>query len=601
MAGDHPTPGAGETPGSGPQDNRGVSFGRQPGVDPAAVADQMTQLDGSAIPGPAAPAGPPAQPPAPPAAAPPTGPAYAPTAAAFPSQAPPPPAAAPVGPYDPVAGGGQTYGGGYGYPQEQQQGGYTYPAAPVPAAPKQRNPVMLWGGIIGGVLAIAIVAALIVLIKQPDSPDNSVASTGGTTSGTSGDSGSSTTTGTTSGSSTAGGNSGGTGGTGGTGGGAGYNVAWSVPKAADSDGSNQMLGVWVTDKVTVRVDANGIRAYNVSDGKAAWTIPVPAGAKELCAASYGVNSKSVGAVAFNTGDSDCSTMGAVDLTTGKMTWSVKVSNDRISSPTLAVTDKVVAIGGRVVGAVNIDNGSTIWSWKPRDNSCTVTGRAAGAQIVISDRCYESTPKSQLYVVDSETGAQKSTPLALAGNIEAVDKVVSDQPLVVLITNGTNGDYVLPFDKADKPGTAMSVKEAGSDSLRLSGQGDGISQNVVSGNILYVQVTGSKDAVNAYDLTSGKRLWSASNPTANQDIRLVSGIDKDGKVRAILTQGYKKPARLVTLSPTDGSTTDLGTLAMPDSLDIGAGLNEYRMPQDATAVYGFARYGSDSPLTKWAKK
>ncbi|MGW2253015.1 outer membrane protein assembly factor BamB family protein [Kitasatospora sp. NPDC001660] len=593
MAGDHPTPGTGETPGSGPQDNRGVSFGRQPGMDPAAVADQMTQLDGSAIPGPAAPAGPPPVPPA----APPAGPAYAPTAAAFPSQAPPPPpAGAPVGPYDPVPGAayaapdaGQTYGG-YGYPQEQQ-GGYAHPTAPVPAVPKQRNPVMVWGSIIGGVLAVAIVASLIVLFTLPDKPSNPVADNGGTTTA-----GGSTSSGTSGDTSSAGGNNGGN-----NGGGASYNVAWSVPKGTDSDGSNQMLGIWGTDKLTVRVDSSGIRAYNLSDGKPAWSVPVPTGAKELCAASYSPNSKNVGAVAFNTGDSDCSTMGAVDLTTGKMLWSAKVSNDRVSDPTLSVTDKVLAIGGRVVGAVNIDNGSTIWSWKPRDSSCSVAGRAAGAQIVVSDRCYESSPKSQLYVVDAETGAQKSTPLALAGSIEGVDKIVSDQPLVALITNGTNGDYVLPFDKSNKPGTPMSVKEPGSDSLRLSGQGDAISQNVVSGNILYVQASGTKSAVNAYDLTTGKRIWSATNSTANQDIRLVSGYDKDGKVRAILTQGYKKPARLVTLSPNDGSMTDLGTLAMPGGLDIAASLNEYVMAQDASAVLSFSRYSSDSPLTKWTKK
>ncbi|MQS14398.1 PQQ-like beta-propeller repeat protein [Streptomyces kaniharaensis] len=362
-----------------------------------------------------------------------------------------------------------------------------------------------------------------------------------------------------------------------------------------------MLGIWGTDKITVRVDASGIRAYNLADGKEAWTIPVPSGAKELCAASYSTNSKNIGAVAFNTGDSDCSTLGAVDLTTGKLTWSAKVTNDRLSNPTLSVTDKVVAIGGRLVGAVSIDNGSGVWQWKPRDSSCSVSGRAAGAQIVVSDRCYESSPKSQLYVVDSDTGTQKSTPIALTGSIEQVDKVVSDQPLVVLVTNGPNGDYVLPFDKSNKPGKPMSVKEPGSDSLRLSGQGDAISANVVSGNILYAQASGTKSAINAYDLTTGKRIWSATNGQSNEDIRLVSGTDKDGKVRAILPQGYKKPARLVTLSPTDGSMTDLGTMAMPDGLDIGAALNEYLMPADGSTVYSFSRFDSDSPLTKWAKK
>ncbi|MFJ2192487.1 PQQ-binding-like beta-propeller repeat protein [Kitasatospora sp. NPDC087861] len=598
MAGDHPTPGAGEKPGSGPQDNRGVSFGRPPGgVDPAAVADQMTQLDGSAIPGPASPAGPPpAQPPAPPAQPPAGGGGfqpYAPTAAAFPGQAPPPPAGAPMGPYDPVPGGaygapdaGQAYGAGYGYPQ--QQPGYGYPGAPVPPAPKQRNPVMLWGGIIGGVLAIAIVAGLIVLLKGNPDPAPSASSGGTTTSG--GTSGGTVTDAPTADS---------TGGS--TGGGAGYNIAWSAAKAANADSSTQMLGIWGTDKVAVRADSAGIRAFNTSDGKEAWTIPVPAGSKELCSASYSTNSKSIAAVSFNTGDSDCSTVGAVDISQGKLLWTVKVSNDRVSSPTLSVTDKVVAIGGNVVGGLSIDNGSAVWQFQPRDKDCSLYGRAAGNQLAVSDRCYGgSGPKSQLVIVDADSGKAASTPITLTGTIERIDKVVQDQPLVLLMSSGPNGDYILPFDKTNKPGNQMSVKEPGADSLRLSGQSDAYTQNVVSGTTLYAQITGTKSAVNAYDLTTGKRLWSAASATSSQDIRLVSGTDKDGKVRAIVSQGYNKPARLVTLSPTDGSMTDLGTMAMPNGLDIGMSLSEYVVSTDGSAVYAFRRGSSDAPLTKWKK-
>ncbi|MDH6706013.1 outer membrane protein assembly factor BamB [Kitasatospora sp. MAA19] len=594
MAGDHPTPGAGEKPGSGPQDNRGVSFGRPPGgVDPAAVADQMTQLDGSAIPGPASPAGPPpAQPPAPPAQPPAGGGGfqpYAPTAAAFPGQAPPPPAGAPMGPYDPVPGGaygapdaGQAYGAGYGYPQ--QQPGYGYPGAPVPPAPKQRNPVMLWGGIIGGVLAIAIVAGLIVLLKGNPDPAPSASSGGTTTSG--GTSGGTVTDAPTADS---------------TGGGAGYNIAWSAAKAANADSSTQMLGIWGTDKVAVRADSAGIRAFNTSDGKEAWTIPVPAGSKELCSASYSTNSKSIAAVSFNTGDSDCSTVGAVDISQGKLLWTVKVSNDRVSSPTLSVTDKVVAIGGNVVGGLSIDNGSAVWQFQPRDKDCSLYGRAAGNQLAVSDRCYGgSGPKSQLVIVDADSGKAASTPITLTGTIERIDKVVQDQPLVLLMSSGPNGDYILPFDKTNKPGNQMSVKEPGADSLRLSGQSDAYTQNVVSGTTLYAQITGTKSAVNAYDLTTGKRLWSAASATSSQDIRLVSGTDKDGKVRAIVSQGYNKPARLVTLSPTDGSMTDLGTMAMPNGLDIGMSLSEYVVSTDGSAVYAFRRGSSDAPLTKWKK-
>lgn len=589
-------PGAGETPGSGPQDNRGVSFGRPPGggVDPAAVANQMTQLDGSAVPGPAAPAGPPpaqppAQPPAPPAQPPVGSPeyaAYAPTATGFPTQAPPPPGAAPVGPYDPVPGAygapdaGQPYNaGGYGYPQ--QQPGYGYPVAPV--APKQRNPVMLWGGIIGGVLAISIVVALVVLLKDPKHETDPTPGPVAGDSGGTGDGGTSD--------SPTPGTKGGT-----------FNVAWSAPKPAGADSSTQLLGIWGTDKLAVRVDGSGIKAYNLTDGKEAWTIPVPAGTKELCTASYGANSKGVAAVSFNTGDSDCSTVGAVDLAQGKLLWSVKVTSDRLSSPTLGVTDNVVSVGGNAVGALNIATGQPAWQFQPRDKDCVLRGRAAGAQIAVSDRCYgTSGPKSQLVIVNADTGKPASAPVTLTGNIEQVDSVVQDKPLVLLMSNGPQGDYVLPFDKDNKPGTQMSVKEPGSDSLRLSGQDEAVTRNVVSGTTLYAQVSGTKPGINAYDLTTGKRLWSANSGSASNDMRLVSGTDKDGKVRAVVDQGYNKPARLVTLSPTDGSMADIGTMTMPSSMNIGSSSAEYLISEDGTSVYAFRRVSSsDGPLTKWKK-
>ncbi|MFD9686246.1 PQQ-binding-like beta-propeller repeat protein [Kitasatospora sp. NPDC059088] len=556
----------------------------------------MTQLDGSAVPGQG---GPPAQPPMPPAPpAPPVQPpaggadyaAYAPTAAGMPAQ---PPAGAPIGPYDPAPGGGypgadagQGYGGGYNY---QQQPGY-YPGAPVPAAPKQRNPVMLWGGIIGGVLAIAIVIGLVVLLKPSPKPDpgpGPVANSGGT--------------------STVGGDNGGNtvapapapDGTKAT-----FNVAWNAPTPSNTDATNQLLGIWGTDKYAVRVDSDGVKAYNLVDGKQAWNIPVPSGSKEVCSASYTANSKNVAAVAFNTGDYDCSTIGAVDLTSGKLLWTVKATADRLSQPTLSVTDNVVAVGGNAVAGLNISNGQPAWQYQPRDKDCTMRARAAGSQIAISDRCYmTSGPKSQLVIVNADSGKAASSPITLTGTIEQVDSVVQDKPLVLVITNGPNGDYILPFDKDNKPGNQMSVKEAGSDSLRLSGQDTAFTRNVVSGSTLYVQVNPTKPAINAYDLNTGKRLWAASPGSASgSDIRLVTGTDKDGKVRALVSQGYDKPSRLVTLSPTDGSMTDIGTVANANGkFDISMSTSVYYVSDDGNAVYAFRRYtNTDGPLTKWRK-
>ncbi|MER7671943.1 PQQ-binding-like beta-propeller repeat protein [Kitasatospora sp. NPDC096128] len=512
---------------------------------------------------------------------------------AYAATAPGMPAQAPVGPYDPVPGGGyagaeagQSYGGGYNY---QQQPGY-YPGAP--EAPKQRNPVMLWGGIIGGVLAIAIVIGLVVLLQpsdppKPDPGPGPVANSSGSTT-VGGDNGGNTVAPGPDNNSTK----------------ATFNVAWNAPAPANTDATNQLLGIWGTDKYAVRVDSDGVKAYNLVDGKQAWNIPAPAGSKEVCSASYTSNSKNIAAVAFNTGDYDCSTIGAIDLTQGKLLWTVKATADRLSQPTLSVTDNVVAVGGNAVAGLNIATGQPAWQYQPRDKDCTMRARAAGNQIAISDRCYmTSGPKSQLVIVNADSGKPASSPITLTGTIEQVDAVIQDKPLVLLITNGPQGDYILPFDKDNKPGNQMSVKEPGSDSLRLTGQDSAFTRNVVSGNTMYVQVNPTKPAINAYDLTTGKRLWAASPGTASgSDIRLVTGTDKDGKVRAVVSQGYDKPSRLVTLSPTDGSMTDIGTVANANGkFDISMSTSVYFVSDDGNAVYAFRRYTStDGPLTKWRK-
>ncbi len=367
-----------------------------------------------------------------------------------------------------------------------------------------------------------------------------------------------------------------------------------------------MLAIWGAEKVAVRADTTGIRAVNTSDGKEAWNIPVPSGAKEFCSASYSANSKHIAAIALNTGDSDCSTIAAVDLTTGKLSWTVKVGQSRMTSPTLTVTDKVVGIGANTAAAVNIADGSAAWSFQPREKDCSVYGTVAGAQIVVTDRCYglNTTVKSQLVIVETDTGKVASpAPITLTGSIERVDKVLSEQPLVVSMSSGANGDYVLPFDKTNKPGTQMPVKEPGYDSLRLSGLGDAITQSVVSGTTLYVQTNPTKPAVNAYDLNTGKRLWSTDGK-AKDGLRLVSGTDKDGKVRVIMDMGYGTDAKLASLAPADGAVSELGTIALgkdsSSSFSISLSSNEFVLNSDG-ALYGFSRSSIDAPVFKFVKK
>ncbi|MFC8453387.1 PQQ-binding-like beta-propeller repeat protein [Kitasatospora sp. NPDC057223] len=550
MAADHPDPGTGDTSGS-PPEQRGVSLGRTPAAAPPAGA---------------------------------AGVAHQPTAAAFPAQpypqpypqgAPPQPAyGAPVGPFDPYAAAPpQPFptqapplpGPGYGYPQPvpapgyPQQPGYGFPLPPPPAA-KQRNPVLLYGGVVVGVLVIAIGLGLVVLLGDGK----------------------------------------GKGGGGGGGESGSYSVAWAAPKAENSSASS-LLGIWGTDKVTVRGDENGIRAYSLADGRPAWSIAPPAGTKEFCAMSPAPNGRGIGAVALNTGDGDCSTLGAVDVTAGTLLWSKKVGADRLYSPTLSVTDKVVAMGGgEEAGGFSTADGTPAWTYKPRDRSCSVTAKAAGSAVVVTDRCYGSgvSPKSQLQILDADSG-KTAGQLTLSGENERVEAVLSAEPLVLAMSAGDDGDYVFGFDRAGKPTAKIPAKEAGSDSLEFSDVSDPFTLNTVSGTTLYVQSRDSvRPTVQAFDLTTGSKLWEKDGG-GEQGMRLVSGTDKDGAVRAVVAHGYSKPADLVTLGPADGSTTVTGRISRPKTGLLVYSITEFTVADDGSLL-AFPRTTSLEPVLRFTK-
>lgn len=380
---------------------------RGSGVDPqdaAAVADQMTQLDGAPVPAQAPPAAVPPQPMGAPGGVPGSvgDVSYQPTAAAFPAQSPTPPPGAPVGPYDPQ-------GGAYGYPQTApqqppappgppafgaQQGGYAHPTppafgaqqtgygqqaaqgygfpgptvqiAPVPA--KQRNPVMVFGAIAGTVLSIAIVIGLVVLFSGNSPVHNT---SGGSTAGS-------------------------TGGGGGGGTDAGkLTVAWTVPKVDGSASDQRTIGQWTTDKLLVRGDATGLAGYNLSDGKVAWTLKVPDGAKSFCSMSKDVNKNNIGGVSFNLGDDDCAAVGAIDATTGRLIYKVgsPLSSKSFQTQVTVTDTTLAAASGSLLAGFNLTDGTSLWSYKDRAQYCTDNADAAGAVVAISDDCAGASPSS----------------------------------------------------------------------------------------------------------------------------------------------------------------------------------------------------------------
>ncbi|WP_329568390.1 outer membrane protein assembly factor BamB family protein [Kitasatospora sp. NBC_01266] len=560
MAGDQPSAGY------GPQDPAGGQGGvpPRPGVDPAAVADQLTQLDGAAIPAPAQPPGAGAAPGAPAGLGAPGVPggapdlSYQPTAHAFPAHGAPPAPGAPVGPYDPQpqasygypqtppppAFGAQQGGypppaplqGGYQAPQFGQQPGpaYGYPGPVNPQPTKQRNPVLVFGAVIGSVLAVAIVVGLVVLFNgsSPTHPGTTGGSTGG----------------------------------GGGGGDAGkLTVSWNVPKT-DSDSSDpHTLGDWVTDKLLVRGDGTALTGYDLNTGKSVWTLKAPDGTKSFCSMSKSVNSNNIGGVSFNLGDNDCSSVGAIDADTGKLIYRVGSQGTNKSFGTqVTVTDTTLAAASSgLLAGFNLTDGSQVWSYKDRGQFCMDNADAAGAVVVVSDFCSDQTQQQELTVLDANTG--KSSQTFNLGQNERLTNIVWAKPLVLQISNGYDNDYLVGIDSSGNAEAKVPLKVAGADRLQLSAYSDPLNKDLVIGNTLYVEVDNSgKTSIEAIDLASGKTLWNVDGGAEN-GLRLVDKTSTN-TLTAIAMDGFDKGARVVTLSPTDGSLTPVESFSTKSTDD-----------------------------------
>ncbi len=615
MAGELPNPGVGGAPGSGPQDQQPAGAAPHGAPDPAAVADQATRLDGVPTPHqppgavPPQPTAGPAVPPAPP------GINYQPTAAAFPAQSAP---GAPVGPYDPQAAPAYGYPqaaptpppygapqggygqpapapgqGGYGAPQFGQPAGYGYPGPagmPMPAPVKQRNSVLLFGSIAGGVLAVAIVIALIVLVTG-SKPKPTPSASGGTVSG------GTTTSGGTSGS---GGTTGGTtGSTGGTTTEAGkLNPTWTAkPSASGSDA--RTIGEWANDKLVVRGDAASLTAYNLSDGQVAWTLKPPSGTKSFCSMTADTNSKNIGGISFNLGDDDCAAVGAVDASTGKLLFQVgSPLKSKSYSTRLSITDtSLTAASSGLLAGFNLTDGTSLWSYHDRSDYCNDYADTAGSVVVVSDFCAGATPERQLTVLDAATG-KSSTSYTLKGDMESLAGIVATKPLVLQMSSGTDSDYLVGFDASNNPMAKVPLKVTGSDKLRLSAATDPIAKDTVIGNTLYVEVQkNSKTAIQAIDLTAGTTLWTAEGPKGG--LRL-STSHKNGLAVVVAIGDYGQEAKVGTLAAADGSFTVLNTFTAKN-MDILPFEESQILVADDGRVLTIQSMPSDSAVTLYTKK
>lgn len=353
---------------------------------------------------------------------------------------------------------------------------------------------MVFGAIAGSVLAVGIVIGLIVLFSGPGPKPNTTGAPLGTTGNPSGGSVPS----------------------------GQLADLWTAPKSGDS-GDNRMLGSWTTDKLVIRGDAGALTAYNLSDGKVAWTLPAPSGTKAFCSMSKSINKAGLGAVSFNLGDDDCAAIGAVDATSGTLKFKVgsPLPDQKSFDTAVTITDNSIgAASSGVLGGFSLTDGHQLWKYSGRGQYCNGTADAAGGLIVLSDYCADGSPKQLLQVLNADTG-KVNTTVPLPNENDRLSQIVQTKGmLVVQISADSDGDYLFGIDSNGNQLPKIPLKVTGEDKMRPSAASAAVSHNLVLGNTLYIEVDkNSKTAIRAIDLTTGKTLWT-SDGGAQQGLRLV---------------------------------------------------------------------------------
>ncbi|MEY9845242.1 hypothetical protein ABH940_002312 [Streptacidiphilus sp. BW17] len=362
---------------------------------------------------------------------------------------------------------------------------------------------------------------------------------------------------------------------------------------------DSLVGNWLTDKYVVRGSVDGVKAYDRASGTLAWTVQPPTGANVPCSMSPTVSSSGIGTIAFGTDDHTCTTVVGVDTSTGHVLWNTPLTLSSSSGAT--PSDATTLINGNVaavlsdglIDGVDVSSGTPVWTYKPRDQSCSFSLAGAGSTILSYDFCPNASQPYMMTALNAATGAQLwQTP---GSDQKTVEAVLSSSPLIAQVqgADGTNSTNL--YDSSGNP-TPVSGGNS------IEGGGTPIVQMVGSTTLVAETTAGSSGdtaGVEAIDVTSGKVLWTyLGDNKAGADLAFAPGTSGTAiyALSSPPSMGGSGNGALVTLSPTTGAATTLATLPYSSGTDIFAARGPLIVPGSGSAhsqVY-LINYGSVVP-------
>lgn len=347
---------------------------------------------------------------------------------------------------------------------------------------------------------------------------------------------------------------------------------WDVPlpNAGSWDFTTALaFGSWLTDKVVIRAQKDGVLAYDLTSGKRAWGIPSPGA--QLCGATPDL-SQGKAAIAYGSNTS-CDHLAGIDTTTGKLTWKIKIPAEKSTLANSINVPRIMSADGVAVTELNdsvtayrLSDGRKAWSaTTSRDDGCHIKdiNTAPTRVAVILDCTFRG--GTRLQYIDPGTG--KITKQAPLGQLGLMSSLLSASPAIIRNESGGQNSFTVYSDTATK---VTEIKTAEVDMLAMNTVAfvSGLYEQrryTIHGDRLYLasfpenvpQSMRSRNKALAYDLKTGKQLWESSG-THDTILTYIRADDKG--LLAVETGDRRDLApRLIRLDAATGKVTELATL------------------------------------------
>ncbi|MDX3457522.1 PQQ-binding-like beta-propeller repeat protein [Streptomyces sp. ME02-8801-2C] len=348
-------------------------------------------------------------------------------------------------------------------------------------------------------------------------------------------------------------------------------VLWSKD-APDAPASGaDANGMWITDKVAVKVAYKQVFAFRVGNGNTAWgPITFP---QKICAVTPQKSADDKIVVAYMSGAGSrakCNKLQLLALNTGAKGWSGEVADgalfDSALSVELTLTGKTLMVGRSQSGtAYDLDTGAKLFDKVKYGAACFPAAFAGGAKLIVVSSCgaSTSTEHDEVQELDPRTGAARWTRPIPKG--WRVGRTYSVDPVVLYLTDEDKKSWNISTLKADGSfRSEVSVNESfapvcGWALLERDLQGcQGVAADA---DTLYLPTeakTGANEIV-AINLATGKEKWRVKSPAAETMLPLKT---EGGALIAYVEPSYDAGGQVVSIPVTGNSHTPTTLLKNP---------------------------------------